>query len=149
MESVAPNFTNEQLQTLEIDDEINSEQLNRWIENSLVCLTFLAILSLHEYINFSAFLLILPLLLSSVKQMIMIVYKRKDIIGSLGKCVFGCEIVATSANLIFYLSLPLLWGRIPTSAIAAPLALEVLSKVVMRWMITSECFLFSELVSAR
>mmetsp|Transcript_13246 Transcript_13246/g.24828 ORF Transcript_13246/g.24828 Transcript_13246/m.24828 type:complete len:452 (-) Transcript_13246:179-1534(-) len=141
--------TQDRLQTEylgDIDDETSSEQLNRWIENSLVCLTFLAILSLREYIEFSPFFLIIPLFISSLKQMIMTLVRRKFIVASLGTCAFACEVAAIAANLSFYIGLPCLWGQVPTAALATPLILEVVTKIVMRWLITSECFLFSELV---
>jgi hypothetical protein len=129
-----------------LDEQVSSHQLNRWIENSLVCLTFLAILSLYEYFDFSPFFLLVPLILSSFKQFTMTVIRRKAIVSSIGKCAFICEVISTVSNFLFYFSLPILWGRVPTPTLTIPLGLEVLAKFVMRWMITSECFLFSELV---
>jgi hypothetical protein len=128
------------------DEETSSDQLNRWIENSLVCLTFLAILSLNEYVDFSPFFMIVPLIMSSLKQIVMTVVRRKAIVSSIGKCAFTCEVISTVCNFLFYFLLPILWGRVPTPTLTIPLGIEVLAKIVMRWMITSECFLFSELV---
>jgi hypothetical protein len=131
---------------LDVDSATSTEQLNRWVENSLVSLVFLATLSLYEYVHFSPFCLVVPFSISSFKQVVSTVRKRGLITSMHGKCAFVCELISTSSNSLFYLGLPALWGVVPTPALVAPLGVEVLMKVVLRWLVTSECYLFSELV---
>lgn len=149
IEAANPTDSNQHLHTEylgDIDDETSSEEINRWIENALVCLTFLVLLSLREYVPFSAFYLLVPLLLSNLKQAALFLYKSSAFVALFGKSALICEAVALSANLTFYICIPLLWGKISTPVLASPLALEAISKIVLRWYIRSECLLLSELV---